>query len=218
MGVRVKDYLIEIENQKQEAVKQGKSELILKARELHAKCKAEDAPSLIQCCAAMRQSMLEGDEIINNKVNKSGASVVLTIRYKLENMETRAKCFQPHRRGRPAGSKNKSNKILNALEINESFEHWMRRHRMKFENYQDAYLIDDSYGYWIIAKYQEESERDRFIHSLQVMGENTYKCSVLFKDTKRAHNFWEGMSEEVIDRLNLSAFFIDDHAKISYFQ
>ena len=45
----------------------------------------------------------------------------------------------------------------------------MRRHRMKFENYQDAYLIDDSYGYWIIAKYQEESERDRFIHSLQVM-------------------------------------------------
>ena len=221
-SVRVIDYINEIHDQKQKALENGESSLTIQAGKLHAKCRAKKSPSLVQCCSAMKQCMLEGDEITQDKECKSGASTVLTICYQLENMENRAPKFAPKRKGRPAGSLNKKiitkkDELINPFEIkgldedqriNLLVENWMKKEKLRYENFQNAYFIDDAYGLWIIPKFKEGSNNDRFMSSITMIREDIHKCSIIFKDNESTREFWKQMSEEVIDRLNLTAFFV----------
>lgn len=93
MGTKVKDYITAINQKKKKALLEDQENLIINAGELHAECGEKKSPSLIQCCSAMRQCMLTGDEIIQNKENKSGASTTLTVSYDLMNMQERKKHF-----------------------------------------------------------------------------------------------------------------------------
>lgn len=318
MGVKIKDYIIEIKRQQTAALETGSSSIVIRAKELHAKCRSKDAPSLIQCCSAMKQSMLQGDEILLDKACKTGASTSLTIRYYLHDLDTRTPLYvpkkkgrpakakdpeaeiseksseeqvagAPKRRGRPAGSKNKktleklanseaeqqdtipaapkkrgrpagskNKKTLETLvtnvqdaepapllipkkrgrpagsknrktlleeetieltpkdkSLNALFEDWMRTERLKYESFEHTYIIDDAYGLWMITKYQDGSDSERFLSSLKMINEDIHKCSILYKDTKSARDFWNEMPEEVIDRLNLSAFFITEDGSVS---
>ena len=61
---------------------------------------------------------------------------------------------------------------------------------------------------WIIPKYNNESASERFLSSINMIDENFYKCSIIFKSTKDEHDFWKSISEEVIERLNLTALFV----------
>ena len=212
MGIKVKDYILEINRQKQEMLEKNESYLILKAGELHAKCGTKGSPTLIQCCSAMKQCMLEGDQIIYDRENKSGVSAALTIKYNILDMSKRQSLHTVRKRGRPVGSKNRnkidvpSNGITN--EINLSVENWMRKEKIKYEELDNKYLIKDPYGLWIIPKYNNESASERFLSSINMIDENFYKCSIIFKSTKDEHDFWKSISEEVIERLNLTALFV----------
>lgn len=219
MGIKVKDYILEINRQKQEMFEKNESYLILKAGELHAKCGTKGSPTLIQCCSAMKQCMLEGDQIIYDKANKSGVSVALTIKYNVLDMSKRQSLHTVRKRGRPAGSKNRnkidvpSNGITNG--INLFVENWMRKEKIKYEELDNKYLINDPYGIWIIPKYDNGTASERFLSSITLINEDFYKCSIIFKDTKDAHDFWESMSEEIIERLNLTALFVAKDGSVS---
>lgn len=193
MGVKVKDYTAEIYRQKQEMIQHGKTHLIIKAGELHAACGDKKIPSLIQCCSAMRQCMLMGDEILFNKENKTGASSALMIKYDLQNMENRELALPLKKRGRPVGAKNKQKdnipvKNINAVanEINLHVENWMKKEHIRYESCEDVFLIHDSYGLWMISKFRNEPAEERFLNTLKWIKEDTHKCTVIFEDKKRA--------------------------------
>lgn len=223
MGVKVKDYIAEINRQKQEAIQHGKTHLIIKAGELHAACGDKKTPSLIQCCSAMRQCMLMGDEILFNKENKTGASTALMIKYDLQNMENRGPALPLKKRGRPAGIKNtpKESDPLKSMttdehEINLHVENWMRKEHIRYESCEDVYLIHDAYGLWMIAKYREETADKRFLNTLRLIKETTHKCTLALKDTKSNRDFWNGMSEEVLFRLNFTVLFVTKNGTVTH--
>lgn len=221
MGIKVKDYITEINRERQEALQKNKSEIIIKAGEMHARCGDKKTPSLVQCCSAMKQCMLEGDEIICNKENKTGASAALTIKYYLQDMEYRNPALPLKKRGRPVGVKNKQKEhklsdSMNVDEINRHVEDWMRKEHIRYEAFGDIFKINDAYGLWIIVKYKEEPDNDRFLNTLKLITEDTQKCTVVFKDIKSSRKFWNQMSEEVIYRLNLTALFVADDGVASH--
>lgn len=298
MGIKVKDYIMEINRQKEEAAGTNKT-LTIRAGDLHSKLRDKTSPSLVQCCSALRQCMLRGDEILRDKENKTGASAELTIRYDLRDLDKREKLFEEPKRGRPKGSVKKDpqsviaesesevapveipvekpkrgrpkgsvnkkkamselleitienqaapvekrkrgrpkgsvNKkktevdttpsepkrrgrppkkkeldfIINRAEaINTHFEEWMKQEKIRFQVYKDYYLINDGYGPWIISKFQDESASERFLTTIRMMDEQTHKLSVIFEDNTSSRYFWDTMSEEVIDRLNATAYFV----------
>lgn len=216
--MRVKDYILEINGRKQKALEKNETYLIIRAGDLHSECGTKGMPSLIQCCSAMKQCMLSGDTILFNKENKTGASAALTIKYSVIDMSIRKSINCIKKRGRPAGSKNvKKEKIPcnnEILDINECIVNWMNKNRMRYKIFDDIFLIDDTYGLWVIAKYKEEDPSERFISSLKVIKDEHYKCSVLFKDSLNTRKFWNSMSEETIERLNLSALFISQDGSV----
>lgn len=216
MGTKVKDYIAAINQKKKKALLEDQENLIINAGELHAECGEKKSPSLIQCCSAMRQCMLTGDEIIQTKENKRGASTALTVSYDLMNMQERKKAFPSKKRGRPSGISNtglsskKDTFILDENVANMCIENWMKRNRIKYESYEDLFLANDGYGIWIIIKYRNKKENELFIKALQLIAEDTHKCTVVFKNTKKSRHFWNEISEEVKDRLNLTALFIEN--------
>lgn len=217
----IKDYITEINRERQEALQNNKADIIIKAGDLHARCGDKKTPSLVQCCSAMKQCMLAGDEIICNKENKTGASAVLTIKYHLQDMEHRKPALPSKKRGRPAGAKNKhkEHKIpdsMNVDEINRNVERWMKKEHMRYETYEDIFKINDTYGLWVIAKYQEEPDNERFLNALKLIKDDTHKCTVVFRDIKSSREFWNLMSEEVLYRLNLTALFVADDGAVTY--
>lgn len=221
MGIKIKDYITEISRERQEALQNNKADIIIKAGELHARCGDKKTPSLVQCCSAMKQCMLAGDEIICNKENKTGASAALTIKYHLQDMEYRKPALPLKKRGRPAGAKNKQKEgqlsdSMKADEINRNVEGWMRKEHIKYEAFEDIFKINDTYGLWIIAKYQEEPDNERFLNTLKLINDDTHKCTAVFKDIKHSRNFWNEMSEEVLYRLNLTALFVADDGTVTH--
>lgn len=218
MGIKVKDYIEEINHRKQAELALGKHELIIRAGDLHAKCKNQNAPSVVQCCSAMRQCMLEGDEILYDKPSKTKASMALTIRYDLQNLSTR-KAMNIIKRGRPSGAKNKIQKPEQAPQvqactqeheeaINRCFELWAKNERVRLQEQGNVYVVDDAYGIWKIVKYRPETADLRFLHAISEIDEDTNKCSILFQDDASSRAFWNGFSDEVKERLNLTAFFV----------
>lgn len=216
--MKVKDYIFEIKRRKKEAFNSNKTHLIIRAGDLHTECGTKGSPSLIQCCSAMKQCMLSGDKIICNKENKSGASAALTINYSVIDMGNRKSINSLKKRGRPVGSKNEKKERVPIdcmiIDVNLCFENWMNKNRIKYKTYDDIFLIDDTYGLWVIAKYREESPRERFITALKVIKDEHYKCSVLFRDSLESREFWNNMSETTIERLNLTALFISTDGSV----
>lgn len=217
MGLKVKDYILEIDRRKQNALEDGKTHLIIQAGNLHSEFGKKGSPTLNQCCSAMKQCMLEGDEIIFEKENKSGISSALTIKYDV-NISGRKSISSVKKRGRPAGKKsfhtevNKKND--DPQNINMCIENWMKKEKMKYSVLGNQYLINDSYGLWIIPKYIDKCDGEKFIESIKLIRDEHYKCSIIFKNTKEAHFFWNTMSESVIERLNITALFVSDNKQI----
>lgn len=218
MGIKVKDYILEIDRKKQEAFENDKTQLVIRAGDLHSELGTKGSPTLIQCCSAMKQCMLEGDEIIFTKENKSGVSSSLTIKYNVIDMTNRKSINSVKKRGRPAGRKNthssEDKKIADTQEVNLCIENWMRKERMRFDIQEDHYLVNDSYGLWVIPKYIDTCESDNFLRSIRLLSDEHYKCSVIFKDTKESRLFWNTMSESVIDRLNMTALFVSRNKNV----
>lgn len=215
--MKVKDYIFEIKRRKQEAFKNNETHLIIRAGDLHSEYGTKGSPSLIQCCSAMKQCMLSGDKIISNKENKSGASAALTINYSVIDMGNRKSINCLKKRGRPVGSKNVKERVSNnrkIINVNLCVENWMNKNRIRYKSYNDIFLIDDTYGLWVIAKYREENPRERFITALKVIKDEHYKCSVLFRDSLESREFWNNMSETTIERLNLTALFISTDGSV----
>lgn len=221
MGIKVKDYITEINRERQEALQNNKTDIIIKAGDLHTRYGDKKTPSLVQCCSAMKQCMLAGDEIICNKENKTGASTALTIKYHLQDLEKRKPAMPLKKRGRPVGAKNKhkEHKVsdsMNVDEINRNVERWMKKEHMRYETYEDIFKINDTYGLWVIAKYKEEPDNERFLNTLRLIKDDTHKCTVVFRDIKSSRDFWNQMSEEVLYRLNLTALFVANDGVVSY--
>lgn len=218
MGIKVQDYITEINKRKKEALENGLTHLTIRAGDLHSACGTKGSPTLIQCCSAMRQCMLEGDEIIYTKENKSGVSAALTIQYSTIDMENRKSINSVKKRGRPSRNSTMipehKAECLNVEEVNQCVENWMRKERMRCEVLGNSYLIKDAYGIWMIPKYTDKSNSDKFLESLKQLSEDHYKCSVIFKDTKNAHLFWNSISEAVKEKLNMSALFVAEDQEV----
>lgn len=221
MGIKVKDYITEINRERQEALQNNIADITIKAGDLHARYGDKKTPSLVQCCSAMKQCMLVGDVVICNKENKTGASAALTIKYHLQDMEHRKPALPLKKRGRPAGAKNKHKEhilsdCINVAEINRIVEGWMKKEHMRYDDFEDIFKINDTYGLWIIVKYQEEPDNERFLNTLRFIKDDTHKCTVVFRDIKSSREFWNQMSEEVLYRLNLTALFVADNGTVTH--
>ena len=114
MSARVSDYVKAIQKMKLEAGNQNKTELIIRAGDLHSQVN-KGTPTLVTCCMAMKKMMLEDDEFLKNPENKSGASANLTIKYQLHDLEHRLPLLRPKQRGRKKGVQMKRKKKQKAV-------------------------------------------------------------------------------------------------------
>lgn len=218
MGIKVQDYILEINKRKKEAFENGFIDLTIRAGDLHSDCGTKGSPTLIQCCSAMRQCMLEGDEIVFTKENKSGVSAALTIKYNVTDIANRKSINSVKKRGRPPRKSNMltepKEKCFDVQDVNHCIENWIRKEKMRYETSENNYIIKDSYGLWLVPKYTEKSHAENFLELLKQLNEDHYKCSIIFKDTKETHLFWNSISEAVKEKLNMSAFFVAENKEV----
>lgn len=104
---------------------------------------------------------------------------------------------------------------MTAEDVNSSIENWMRKEKLRYESQDDMFIIYDSYGKWVIPKYRYEHVTDNFFFALKTMKHKFYKCTVIFRETKEAHELWDSLPEEVIERLNLSVLLVAENGTVT---
>lgn len=210
MGIKVKDYIDTIELLKQKAINDGKKSIIIHAKKLHGSFPNQKTPTLIQCCSAMRQCMLEGDKVVQDKNNKCGASSSLKIMYDLNNLEKRRKSNPfAGKRGRP---KKINQKEILEDNINEIFEKWMIKQKYVYKDCGNHYLIDDYYGIWLIQKYKANIQ-ETFITMLTLF-QDIHRCSMILPDEKESYYFYNKLPEDLIDRLYMGVFIVKNENQV----
>lgn len=230
MSAKVKDYNEKIQELKEQARNEGKETLELCAKDLHNMV-SKSVPTLPTCCIAMRQNLLQGDSIIVDTSNKSGASMSYTVQYYLNDNE-REPLFPPKKRGRKKGEKyqkvekdNKEEKaetiFLTEKKILQYLDSWITSHDITYsvDRMNKLMYLDGKYGLWVI---DISRVFDSGLHTFRAFESLAYglpeiydKCSMLYFDDLGSHCVWELVSPSIKRRLNLTALFIDQDGNIT---
>lgn len=213
MTTKIIDYKAEIQRLKEEAIAKGKSKIIVSAGKLHKAVNKGPAPTLIQCCSAIKQSMLEGDKIIDEPETKTGASAYLKVRYDLTDVDQRCSYFTPKRRGRKKIMYDENVKVNRAF-MNEHLANWLLVYNLASTVYDNEYRVAGTYGDWkIILGYdrpgRKQSFHDKLFYVLNHMDHETNKYSLLVEDTVMNKKLWHETSAILKQKLNLSMLFIN---------
>lgn len=218
MTTKIIDYKTEIKRLKKEAIAKGKNKIIVSAGKLHKAVNEGPAPTLIQCCSAIKQSMLEGDKIIDEPVTKTGSSAHLKVRYDLKDLDQRDSYFTPKRRGRKKLIYDENVKVNKAFMI-EHLEIWLLSYNLDMKVYENEYRVRGVYGDWkIMLGYdrpgRKQSFHDKLFYVLNHVDNETDKYSLLIEDTVMYRKMWHDISEVLKKKLNLSVMFMNKAGQI----
>lgn len=211
MSARVSDYVKAIQKKKLEAGNQNKTELIIRAGDLHSQVN-KGTPTLVTCCMAMKKMMLEDDEFLKNPENKSGASANLTIKYQLHDLEHRLPLLRPKQRGRKKGVQmKKKEEAKSSVQI--TLEEWLAKIPLSFTENKGTFDVQGTYGIWKIKVAVPRGRRpfdlDDVVYSLlKYADEKTDKYSVCMNDSKENRRQWEHISPVLRKKMNITAIFV----------
>ena len=225
MPAKIADYKRLIGNLKTEANQAGKKYIEFSAKELMEKLDESNA-TLITCCSAMQQCMLEGDIMIVAPTGKKNVSTKMTIRYLCDDL-SRPSSYVPKKRGRKSASKEinvrkvevKRKIKFTQIDMMESLEQWLKRQNINYEIKSDAFHVTLPEGKWLIhIDYKKRGKHPTFkskIYDLiNALDPEIMKYSLLTPSKIAAKQEWKLMNDYAKDRLHLSILFINDQGNI----
>ena len=224
MPAKIADYKALINNLKIEANQAGKV-LECSAKELMEKLNESNA-TLITCCSAMRQCMLEGDLMTVAPRGKKEVSTKMTIRYFCDDL-SRPSAYVPKKRGRKSANKEiKIEKVavkqkikFNKIEMMDLFSRWLKEQGLNYEIIDDYFYIVTSEGKWLVyvdylKRGKHPTFKSKIFELINRMNSEIMKYSLLTPSKISVKQEWKLMNDYAKDRLHLSMLFINDLGNI----
>lgn len=231
MGAKITDYKTLIAGLKNEALAAGMSTVECTAKELMEKLNEGNA-TLITCCSAMRQCMLEGDEILVAPTGKKNVSTKMKIRYLLNDLETRPSAYTPKKRGRKTGSTLKKPSVLkknpktgkieakfNQPFMTASLTAWLDRQKLEYTVQDEEVIVKIPEGSWKIQiDYEKRGKKQTFnskMYSLiKAMEPSCVKYSILMESKISSKQEWKQLNDYMKQKLNITLFFVNHQGKV----
>ena len=231
MGAKITDYKSLIETLRDKSLNEGHSYLEISAKELMEQLNEGNA-TLITCCSAMRQCMLENDEILVEPTGKKNVSTKMKVRYYTEDMDTRQSIYVPKKRGRKPGvmvSKTagmrrnpKTGKMevkFNQEYMTQTLSQWLDRKKLSYTVDGDFFTVALPEGNWLIdVDYEKRGKKQTFnskMYSLiKMMDPKITKYSILMESKISSKQEWKQLNDYVKQQLHLSLLFINQQGKI----
>lgn len=212
-SARMNDYMEYLQQQVDMAREQGESILVLTAKDVHNAVSIN--PTLPTCCSAMKRLMKDGDEIITEPATKTGFGNSLTIKYLLNDRDSREEKFPPSKRGRrPSADKQEEKKTIKAergekVELESCLVKWLDEMNVMYQIEENRIIVDGTYGKWLIVmdlpkKGPKQNFYGKVYEMLTELDEKYEKCSLAITGNLNYENQWKKMPEIVKKRLNIS--------------
>ena len=224
-GPGIKDYLKVIEDKKANAVKQGKSEIEINSKELHAEVSPNHA-TMPTCCQAIYKLMLEGDEILQRPKGSTGFGSHLTVRFQLQNMENRAQLYPGKKRGRPAKSDEeklaarKAKMKRNTEDLTNLIKAWLNEHGWSYEENKGILEAFNGEKKWVINVQGIKRGRKQTLpvklgEVIKHIDDLNTHYSMAFNDSLTYRRQWNEIPTMVKERLNMSVILADKKGNIT---
>ena len=224
-GPGIKDYLKVIEDKKANALKQGKSEIEINSKELHAEVSPNHA-TMPTCCQAIYKLMLEGDEILQRPKGSTGFGSHLTVRFQLQNMENRAQLYPGKKRGRPAKSDEeklaarKAKMKRNTEDLTNLIKAWLNEHGWSYEENKGILEAFNGEKKWVINVQGIKRGRKQTLpvklgEVIKHIDDLNTHYSMSFNDSLTYRRQWNEIPTMVKERLNMSVILADKKGNIT---
>ena len=224
-GPGIKDYLKVIEDKKANALKQGKSEIEINSKELHAEVSPNHA-TMPTCCQAIYKLMLEGDEILQRPKGSTGFGSHLTVRFQLQNMENRAQLYPGKKRGRPAKSDEeklaarKAKMKRNTEDLTNLIKAWLNEHGWSYEENKGILEAFNGEKKWVINVQGIKLGRKQTLpvklgEVIKHIDDLNTHYSMAFNDSLTYRRQWNEIPTMVKERLNMSVILADKKGNIT---
>ena len=224
-GPGIKEYLEVLMNRKNKAIEEGEEYLIINSKELHAEI-SENFATMPTCCQAIYKKLLEGDEILRSPRGATGYGSYLTVRYYLNDIESRSRMFPDKKRGRP--SKSEEEKIAarkarlkrNSEELKEIIKGWLEHNGWTHTEYQDYIEARNENQRWVINVEGIKRGRKQPLplkvgEVLKYIEDVTSLYSIVFNDSSTYRRQWNEIPQAVKERLGLSVIFADKQGNLT---
>lgn len=224
-GPGIQCYLQVIETLKQEAMMQNKAYLDINSKELHARVSPQHA-TMPTCCQAIYKKLLEGDEILRSPRGATGYGSYLTVRYYLNDIESRSRMFPDKKRGRPSKSEEeklaarKARLKRNSEELKEIIKGWLEHNGWTHTEYQDYIEARNENQRWVINVEGIKRGRKQPLplkvgEVLKYIEDVTSLYSIVFNDSSTYRRQWNEIPQAVKERLGLSVIFADKQGNLT---
>lgn len=204
MATKIKTYYEYIIQAKEAAIAEGKTSIIICAKDIHQVLSPE-IPTLPTCCCAMRSLMLEGDTYITTAETTTGYSLKIKIEYFLHDLDTRPLLYPPRKRGRKP------------IHARQSLEIWLTEHSFLYFKKGAYFHVHTNQGLWLI--YVADSESDNvdtcIIGLLHKMNNLTYKISLCSLSSSPILKKWNSFPAIVKNKLNLTIVILNSDGAIN---
>lgn len=234
MGAKIADYKVLIAGLKQQAIQEHKEYLDCIAKDLMNQLNEGNA-TLITCCSAMRQCMLEDDKMLIAPAGKKNVSTKMKVRYFLNDLDTRPVAYVPKPRGRKVGSTSKKNLGLKKIPIakmdtkfNHEFmtkkmEGWLKDRKFTYTTGDDQFLVEGTDGKWLIAiDYEKRGKKQTFNSKMytliKAMDPKITKYSIIMESKISSKQEWKQLNDFMKEKLNITLFFINRQGKIKEYR
>lgn len=223
-GPGIKDYLRVLQEKKAEAIKQGLDCIEINSKELHAEVSPCHA-TMPTCCQAIYKLMLEGDEILQRPKGSTGFGSHLTVRFQLNDLETRAQLYPGKKRGRPAKSEEeklaarKAKMKRNTEDLTNLIKSWLDEHGWTYEENKGFLEATCGDKKWIInvqgiKRGRKQTLPVKMSEVIKHINDVNARYSMAFNDSLTYRRQWNEIPVAVKERLNMSVILADKKGNI----
>lgn len=223
-GPGIKDYLEVLTKMKETAVKEKKAFIEVNSKELHALVSPQHA-TMPTCCQAIYKLMLQDDEILQRPKGNTGFGSHLTVRFYLNDLETRERMFPNKKRGRPAKSEEeklaakKAKMKRNTEDLCNLIKGWLSEHGWEYienKEYIEAHTDDKR---WLInvqgiKRGRKQTLPVKLSEVIKHIDDVNTHYSIAFNDSLAYRRQWNEIPEVVKSSLNMSVILADKKGNI----
>ena len=223
-GPGIKYYLEVIDTLKKDAIAQNKRYVEVNSKELHQKVSPNHA-TMPTCCQAIYKMLLEGDEILQSPRGSTGYGSYLTVRYDVENLESRCRMFPDKKRGRPA--KSEEEKLLarknrlkrNSDELKELIQSWLEKNGWSHQDCHEYIVAQCENKRWVInvegiKRGRKQPLPVKVSEVLKYMEDERSRHSIVFNDSLTYRRQWNEIPQAVKQSLRLSVILADKQGNL----
>lgn len=224
-GPGIKDYLKVLVEKKDEAQKQGLSSIEINSKALHAEVSPNHA-TMPTCCQAIYKLLLEGDEILQRPKGSTGFGSHLTVRFQLQDLQTKEQLYPSKKRGRPAKSEEekiaakKAKMKRNTEDLTNLVKSWLDEHGWKYSENKGFIEAESGAKKWVInvqgiKRGRKQTLPVKLSEVIKHINDVNARYSIAFNDSLTYRRQWNEIPETVKERLNMSVILADKKGNIT---